>query len=113
MPSEAPFATELFIAGPLREPKQMLAEHSNEKARFPVKGPAVGLFADQEIKMRRGPLFVGQPYLLEREVVALSESRRTESYWVRTRILDAETQDCVAEMLLNHATLKESYAGYR
>ena len=34
-----------------------------------------------------GPLFVGEGYLLRREVVALSESQRTESYWVRTRIL--------------------------
>ena len=51
--------------------------------------------------------------MLEREVVALSESRRTESYWVRTRIREGETNDLVAEMLLNHATLKESYAGYR
>lgn len=90
----------------------VLAGHKHEKTRFPVKGPAVGLFADQEIKMRQGPLFVGHPYLLEREVVALSESRRTESHWVRTRILDAETSACVAEMLLNHAALKASYAGY-
>ena len=89
----------------------VLAEHSNEQAGFPVKGPAVGLFADQEIKMIRGPLFVGHPYKLEREIAMLSESRRTESYWVRTRILDGETDELVAEMLLNHASLKESYAG--
>jgi hypothetical protein len=91
----------------------VLAEHSNAQAKFPVKGPAVGLFADQEIKMIAGPLFVGHPYALEREIVAISESRRTESYWIRTRILDGETDDLVAEMLLNHATLKDSYAGYR
>ena len=91
----------------------VLAEHSNSQAKLPVKGPAIGLFADQEIKMIKGPLFVGHPYALEREVVALSESRRTESLWVRTRILDGETDELVAEMLLNHATLKESYAGYR
>ncbi len=58
-----------------------------------------------------GPLFVGHPYLLKREIVALSESRRTESYWVRTTIFDGETEDRVGEMLLNHATLKDSYAG--
>lgn len=91
----------------------VLAEYTNRLARFPSKGPAIGLFADQEIKMIAGPLFVGHAYTLEREIVALSESRRTESYWVRTRILDSETGDLAAEMLLNHATLKESYAGYR
>ena len=44
--------------------------------------------------------------------MALAESRRTESYWVRTRIFDARGEKQVAEMLLNHATLKHSYAGY-
>ena len=90
----------------------VLAEYSNRKARFPVKGPAVGLYADQEIRMIKGPLFVGQDYLVRREIVALSESARTESYWVRSRIFDVTGKDQVAEVLLNHATLKHSYAGY-
>lgn len=90
----------------------VLAEYTSRQARFPVKGPAVGLFADQEIRMIDGPLFVGEEYLLRREIVALAESKRTESYWVRTRIFDASGRHQVAEMLLNHATLKHSYAGY-
>lgn len=90
----------------------VLAEYTSHSAKFPVKGPAVGLFADQEIRMIDGPLFVGEDYLIRREVVALSESSRTESYWVKTRIYDAAGERLKAEMLLNHATLKHSYAGY-
>jgi hypothetical protein len=90
----------------------VLAEYSSGRAGWPVKGPAVGLFADQEIRMIEGPLFVGEDYLIRREIAALSESRRTESYWVRTRIFDASGHRQLAEMLLNHATLKDSYAGY-
>ncbi len=90
----------------------VLAEHSSGQAKFPVKGPAVGLFADQEIRMVDGPLFVGEDYLIRREIVALSESKRTESYWVRTRIFDAAGTTLKAQMLLNHATLKHSYEGY-
>jgi hypothetical protein len=90
----------------------VLAEYSSGLAKWPVKGPAVGLFADQEIRMIEGPLFVGETYLLRREIAALAESRRTESYWVRTRIFDASGKKQVAEMLLNHATLKHSYANY-
>lgn len=90
----------------------VLAEYSSHQAKFPVKGPAVGLFADQEIRLIDGPLFVGEEYVLRREIAALAESKRTESYWVRTRIFDASGQKQVAEMLLNHATLKNSYAGY-
>ncbi len=89
----------------------VLAEYSSRLAGFPVKGPAVGLFADQEIRMVNGPLFVGETYLIRRAIVALSESRRTESYWVRTGIFDDTGQTLKAEMLLNHATLKDSYAG--
>jgi len=90
----------------------VLAEYSSPRAKFPVKGPAVGLFADQEIRMIDGPLFVGEDYLIRREIVALSESKRTESYWVKTRIYDATGEKLKAEVLLNHASLKHSYEGY-
>ncbi len=90
----------------------VLAEYSSKLAQFPVKQPVIGLFADQEIRMIDGPLFVGEDYLIRREVVALSESKRTESYWVRSRIYDASGTTLKAEMLLNHATLKHSYANY-
>ncbi len=90
----------------------VLANYSGRQAGFPVKQPAVGLFADQEIRVIDGPLFVGEDYLIRREVVALAESKRTESYWVRTSIYDASGQTLKAEMLLNHATLKGSYANY-
>ena len=90
----------------------VLAEYTSKQAAFPVKQPVIGLFADQEIRMIDGPLFVGEDYLIRREVVALSESKRTESYWVRSRIFDASGTKLKAEMLLNHATLKHSYANY-
>ena len=83
-----------------------------DQAGFRGRGPAVGLFAAQEIRLIRGPLFVDQPYELEREIVALSESARTESVWVRTRVFDGESRALVAEMILNSATLKASYANY-
>jgi hypothetical protein len=90
----------------------VLAEYTSKQAGFPVKGPAIGLFADQEIRMLDGPLFVGETYLIRREIAALSESRRTESYWIRSRIFDAAGLVQKAEMLLNHAVMKNSYAGY-
>lgn len=46
------------------------------------------------------------------ELVALAESKRTESYWIRSKIYDATGETLKAEMLLNHATLKGSYPGY-
>ena len=90
----------------------VLGNYSNRQAPFPVKQPAIGLFADLEIRMIDGPLFVGETYTLRREIVALSESRRVENYWVRTRFFDAGGQKQVAEMLLNHGVMKASYPGY-
>jgi hypothetical protein len=89
----------------------VLFQYRSREDRLPVKGPAVGLFADQEIRLLRGPLFAGEDYQTEREVVALSGSRRTESLWLRTTVF-ANDGLPVAKMLLNLASLKDSYAPY-
>ena len=88
----------------------VLIYHTAQENPLPVKTPSVGLFADQEIKLIKGPLFVNHPYRLEREVIALSESRRVESNWVRTSVFDGS--ELVAECILNSAILKDSYAAY-
>ncbi|HEY5131822.1 MAG TPA: hypothetical protein VIJ35_31765 [Bradyrhizobium sp.] len=89
----------------------VLLQYRAREDRLPVRGPAVGLFADQEIRLSRGPLFVGEEYQTEREVVALSGSRRTESLWVRTTVF-APDDAPVATMLLNLASIKDSYSTY-
>jgi len=90
----------------------VLVQYTSHQAGFRTRGPAVGLFAAQEVKLINGPLFVDQPYLLEREIIALSESKRTESNWILTRVIDAESKALCAEVVLNSATMKNSYAKY-
>ena len=90
----------------------VLLAYSSRVGGFAVRGPSVGLFADQEIRLRDGPLFVGERFEIEREIVALSGGKRTESVWVRTRCYRPGATAPAAEMLLNSATLKESYANY-
>jgi hypothetical protein len=95
-------------------PMEMLSvlfQYRAREDRLPIRGPAVGLFADQEIRLLRGPLFAGESYTTEREVVALSGSRRTESVWMRTTVF-ASNDKPVATMLLNMASIKDSYANY-
>ncbi|MDM0005090.1 hypothetical protein QTI51_14580 [Variovorax sp. J22G73] len=82
------------------------------EAQLGGRKPAVGLFAGQEISLVKGPLFVGTDYELEREIVALSESARTESVWVRTKVYELPSRTLVAEMILNGATMKASYPHY-
>ena len=55
---------------------------------------------------------MGDEYLLEREIVSLSESRRAESMWTRTTLRDAQSEEVVATQLLNSAVMKAPYDGY-
>ena len=94
-------------------PIEMISVLSNKVGSdFVVRGPAIGLFVDLEIGLIDGPLFVDEEYVLEREVVALGQSRRVESYWVRTTIAAAATGSLVADVLLHSGTFKASYADY-
>jgi hypothetical protein len=79
---------------------------------FPVRGPVMGLFLDLEIRLLGGPVFVDQPYSIDREIVGLGQSRRTESYWTRTTLTDVDTGREVAQVLLHSGVFKESFAGY-
>jgi len=90
----------------------VLVNSSSRKAGFSVKGPAIGLFADLQVRMIDGPLFVDEDYLVRREILALAQTRKTESYWVLSRIFDSSGRHLKAEMLLNSAVLKHSYAPY-
>ncbi len=77
-----------------------------------VRGPAVGLFIDLEVRVVDGPLFVGEQYVLEREVLAVGQSRRVESHWVETKVSAAATGAHVATVLLHSGVFKASYADY-
>lgn len=79
---------------------------------WPLRGPALGLFLDLEVRLVDGPVFAGQPYAIDSEIVGLGESRRTESYWTRTTITDVERDALAAVVLLHSGMFKESYAGY-
>ena len=90
------------------------AQRADQQVRpgFPVRGPALGLFLDLEVRMLDGPVFVDEPYEIHREVVGLSQSRRTESYWTESTITEQRSGKAVAIVLLHQGVFKESYAGY-
>ena len=103
----ARFATDIPM-----EMISVLANSISLQATFPVKRPSIGLFADQEIQLLRGPLEIGRAYDITREVVALTGSRKTESMWIEFTIRPAGESEPAARILLNMATLKGSYAAY-
>jgi hypothetical protein len=87
----------------------VLAYCSVGEAGFDVRQPSVAMFLDEEIELVRGPLFVDEPYRIDREIVGLSESRRTESYWLRSVIRRPADEETLAVVLLHIGVLKESY----
>lgn len=80
--------------------------------RWPVRTPSLGLFLDMEITLLDGPVFVGQEYVMRKEIVGRSQSRRTESYWTRSTLTDSTTGRDTAEVLLHSGVFKDSYPGY-
>jgi hypothetical protein len=90
----------------------VLTQYTAFRSGWRIRTPHVGLFADLEIKLLGSPLFVGKAYGLTREVVCLSESKRTESIWVRTTLTDPDTKKPCASILLNHAVVKASFPDY-
>ena len=79
---------------------------------WPIRSPALGLFLDLEIRLMNGPVFAGEPYVVDSEIIGLGESRRTESYWTRTTLTDLDHHMPVATVLLHSGLFKESYPGY-
>jgi hypothetical protein len=94
-------------------PIEMISVMANRSGdQWPVRSPSLGLFLDLEIRLLNGPVLVGQEYAVDREVVGLSQSRRTESYWTRTTLSDVDSGRPVASVLLHNGVFKESYPGY-
>jgi hypothetical protein len=94
-------------------PMEMISVLAHKSdARWPIRSPAVGLFLDMEIRLLDGPVFVDEEYTVQRQVVGLGQSRRTESYWTLTVLGSVESGRPVASVLLHAGVFKESYPGY-
>lgn len=79
---------------------------------WPVRTPTIGLFLDLEVRLVNGPVFVDQEYTVSSEIVGLSASRRTESFWSLTTLLDIGSGATIATVLLHSGLFKASYPGY-
>ena len=91
-------------------PFEMISVLAHKDAfSFPVRQPSVGLFLDLEVRIHEGPLYVDEPYDITHTVVAMGESRRTESFWTRSTIRVPDGGPRVASVLLHQGVFKDSY----
>jgi len=98
-------------------PIEMLSVLTNSASKhsgFAARQPSIGLFIDLEVRLLGHPVLVGHTYRIDREIVAMGASRRTESYWSRTQLTDVTNPDDIptAEVLLHHGVFKDSYPCY-
>ncbi len=94
-------------------PFEMLSVLTNKQGpRWPVRTPSLGLFLDLEVRMIDGPVFADTAYLIRREVVGRSQSKRVESYWTRSTVVDPASSAVVCEVLLHQGVFKDSFPGY-
>jgi len=96
-------------------PIEMLSVLTNSASKhsgFAARQPSVGLFIDLEVRLLGRPVMVGHTYRVDREIVAMGASRRTESYWTRTVLTDEADDTASAEVLLHQGVFKDSYPGY-
>ena len=94
-------------------PLEMLSVLTNKVGpRWPVRTPSLGLFLDLEVRLINGPAFADTAYLIRREVVGRSQSKRVESYWTRSTVIDPHSSAVVCEVVLHQGVFKDSYPGY-
>lgn len=94
-------------------PTEMISVIAHQSsAHFPVRGPAIGLFIDLEVRFVDGPVFVDRPYSVTHEIVGIGQSKRVESYWTESKLTDTQSGAHVATVLLHQGVFKASYADY-
>jgi hypothetical protein len=75
-------------------------------------GPHVGLFGAIEIRFQHGPILIDQTYTVTGEVVALSQTPKTEVLWFDSRALDQDGA-LIAEMRMMSRQMKLSSPLYQ
>lgn len=94
-------------------PMEMLSVLANKVGeRWPIRQPSLGLFLDLEVRLLGTPVFVDETYVVEREIVGLSASRRVESYWTRSTLTEKVSGRHAATVLLHSGVFKDSYPDY-
>lgn len=94
-------------------PLEMLSVLANKVGeRWPIRQPSLGLFLDLEVRVEGTPVFVDETYVVEREVVGLSASRRVESYWTKSTLSEKATGRHAATILLHSGVFKDSFPDY-
>jgi hypothetical protein len=100
--------------GPIASPSRVVSLLYRDLLAKPKQemGPHVGLFGAIEIRFFSGPVLVDQAYRVTGEVVALTDSPKTEGLWYDSHATDDAGRP-VADMRMYHRQLKASSPKYR
>jgi hypothetical protein len=100
--------------GPIASPSRVVSLLYRDLLAKPKQemGPHVGLFGAIEIRFFSGPVLADQAYRVTGEVVALTDSPKTEGLWYDSHAIDDAGRP-VADMRMYHRQLKASSPKYR
>ncbi len=75
---------------------------------FNANGEFVGMFGAIELQFINGPIFIDRDYLCDAEILALSESPKTETAWFESTLKTVDGREPVAKMIMLTRLLKGS-----
>ena len=75
---------------------------------FNANGEFVGMFGAIELQFLKGPIFIDRDYLCDAEILALSESPKTETAWFESTLRTADGGEPIAKMIMLTRLLKGS-----
>lgn len=79
-----------------------------EPSIVPIKGAYVGLFGAIEIQYLNGPIVSETDYRVSGQVLALSESPKTEIVWFESTLFDSTTNEPLARMIKMDRLMKNA-----
>jgi hypothetical protein len=75
---------------------------------LPILPPAVGMWSALEVQFTNGPVFVDRRYTVTGTVAAISDSPKTEVIWQDVRLVDPDTGNTVASVLIQSRFVKST-----
>lgn len=98
-----------ILGGLVAAPSAAIDAHRAVEGRlFKAEGPFVGMFGAIELQFLDGPVFVDRDYLCDAEILALSETPKTEVAWWESTLRPAGSQAPVSRMIMMTRLLKAS-----
>ena len=101
--------------GPIAPPSLLVRAMTEVQKELlpPERKYGVGLYGAIEIQHLRGPVFIDRDYRVRAQILAVSETPKTEYLWYESTLSDPEGGDDIASMLMMLRFMKASHPAWQ